>query len=107
MVIANSLSTVELEDAHTSGAYPKRPLTIVRGQGVTVWDDEGNSYIDATSGQGVALLGHSHPNVVEAITEQASTIITTPEIFYNNRRAELYDLLRSVLPSDIERFFLC
>lgn len=107
MVIANSLSTVELEDAHTSGAYPKRPLTIVRGQGVTVWDDEGNSYIDATSGQGVALLGHCHPNVVQAITEQASTIITTPEIFYNNRRAELYELLTTILPSDINRFFLC
>lgn len=107
MVIANSLSTVALEDAHTSGAYPKRPLTIVRGQGVTVWDDEGNSYIDATSGQGVALLGHCHPNVVQAITEQASTIITTPEIFYNNRRAELYELLTTILPSDINRFFLC
>lgn len=107
MVIANSLSTVELEDAHTSGAYPKRPLTIVRGQGVTVWDDEGNSYIDATSGQGVALLGHSHPNVVQAITEQANTLITTPEIFYNNRRAELYQLLTSVLPTEINRFFLC
>lgn len=107
MVIVNSLSTVELEDAHTSGAYPKRPLTIVRGQEATVWDDEGKSYIDATSGQGVALLGHCHPKVVEAITEQASTIITTPEIFYNNRRAELYDLLTIILPSDIERFFLC
>ncbi len=107
MVIANSLSTVELEDAHTSGAYPKRPLTIVRGQGVTVWDDEGNTYIDATSGQGVALLGHSHPNVVQAITEQANTLITTPEIFYNNRRAELYELLTSVLPAEINRFFLC
>lgn len=107
MVVANTISTVELEDAHTSGAYPKRPLTIVRGQGVHVWDDDGNRYIDATSGQGVALLGHSHPNVVQAITEQASTIITTPEIFYNNRRAELYGVLTSVLPSDLNRFFLC
>lgn len=107
MVIANSLSTVALEDAHTSGAYPKRPLTIVRGAGVHVWDDEGNSYIDATSGQGVALLGHCYPKVVQAIREQASTIITTPEIFYNNRRAELYELLTSVLPSEIDRFFLC
>ncbi|GAB5491034.1 MAG: aspartate aminotransferase family protein [Phototrophicaceae bacterium] len=107
MVVANTISTVELEDAHTSGAYPKRPLTIVRGQGIHVWDDEGNRYIDATSGQGVALLGHSHPNVVQAITEQASTIITTPEIFYNNRRAELYGVLTSVLPSDLNRFFLC
>ncbi len=101
------VNTVSVEDAHTSGAYPKRPLTIVRGQGTTVWDDAGNAYLDATSGQGVALLGHSHPNVVQAITQQAGTIITTPEIFYNNRRAELYSILGEVLPAEINRFFLC
>ncbi|MEM9953102.1 MAG: aspartate aminotransferase family protein [Chloroflexota bacterium] len=107
MTPTHTIDTVTTEDAHTSGAYPKRPLTIVRGQGVTVWDDEGNSYLDATSGQGVALLGHSHPTIVQAITEQASTIITTPEIFYNNRRAELYDTLGTVLPKGLNRFFLC
>lgn len=107
MTMTNIQTTVEIEDAHTSGAYPKRPLTIVRGQESTVWDDEGNSYLDATSGQGVALLGHSHPNVVQAIAEQANTIITTSEIFYNNRRAELYQSLTAILPESINRFFLC
>jgi acetylornithine/succinyldiaminopimelate/putrescine aminotransferase len=48
----------ETEDQYTSGAYSKRPLAIVRGLGSTLWDDAGNSYIDATSGQGVALLGY-------------------------------------------------
>lgn len=107
MVTIDTQSTVEIEDAYTSGAYSKRPLTIIRGEASTVWDDEGNSYIDATSGQGVALLGHSHPNVVKAISEQAGTILTTPEFFYNNRRAELYQLLDSVLPEALNRFFLC
>ena len=107
MMTETTLNTVDIENSHTSGVYPKRPLTVVRGQGATVWDDEGNRYIDATSGQGVALLGHSHPNVVQAITEQAGTIITTPEIFYNNRRAELYEALTSVLPEELSRFFLC
>jgi acetylornithine/LysW-gamma-L-lysine aminotransferase len=96
-----------IEDAHTSGAYPKRPLTIVRGAGCTVWDDTGRAYIDATSGQGVALLGHSHPAVVQAVSQQASTLITCPEIFYNDRRAELYHLLASITPADLNRFFLC
>ncbi|RMF82269.1 MAG: aspartate aminotransferase family protein, partial [Chloroflexi bacterium] len=95
------------EDAHTSGAYPKRPLVLVHGAGVTVWDDAGNPYIDATSGQGVALLGHCHPAVTAAIAEQAQTLITSPEIFYNDRRAELYALLSDILPGDINRFFLC
>jgi acetylornithine/LysW-gamma-L-lysine aminotransferase len=96
-----------LEDQHTSGAYSKRPLTLVRGAGSTVWDDQGNAYLDATSGQGVALLGHSHPAVAAAVAEQASTLITCPEIFYNDRRAELYALLADILPDDLNRFFLC
>jgi acetylornithine/LysW-gamma-L-lysine aminotransferase len=96
-----------IEDAHTSGAYPKRPLALVRGSGCTVWDDAGNSYIDATSGQGVALLGHSHPAVAAAIARQAETLITCPEIFYNDRRSELYTLLSDLTPGDLNRFFLC
>lgn len=102
-----TFNITEIEDNYTSGAYSKRPLTIVRGQGCTVWDNQGNHYIDATSGQGVALLGHSHPNVVAAITEQASTLITCPEIFYNDQRARVYELLDSILPDEISRFFLC
>lgn len=95
------------EEQHTSGAYSKRPLTLVRGEGVYAYDDAGNRYLDATSGQGVALLGHSHPNVAAAIAQQAQTLITCPEIFYNDRRAELYTLLNSLLPTEIDRFFLC
>ncbi len=98
---------VRIEDAHTSGAYPKRPLTLVQGQGCTVWDEMGNAYLDATSGQGVALLGHSHPVIVETIRQQAETLITCPEIFYNDQRAQLYDVLSSVLPAELNRFFLC
>jgi acetylornithine/LysW-gamma-L-lysine aminotransferase len=79
----------------------------VRGQGCTVWDDIGNAYIDATSGQGVALLGHCHPMVTAAIAEQAGALITCPEIFYNGHRAGLYMLLSSILPAAINRFFLC
>ena len=100
------LSTNEIEDAHTSGAYSKRPLTVVRGEGVYVYDEAGNRYIDATSGQGVAHLGHSHPNVVQAVSEQSSTLITCPEFFYNDRRAELYELLTEITPEGINRFFL-
>jgi len=76
-----------IEDRFTSGAYSKRPLTLVRGAGCTVWDDVGNPYLDATSGMGVVLLGHSHPNVVAAVREQAEQMITCPEIFYHPRRA--------------------
>lgn len=97
----------ELEDNHTSGAYAKRPTALVRGEGVSAYDEGGNQYLDATSGQGVTALGHCHPAITRAITEQAQTLITCPEAFYNDRRAELYDLLTSITPADLNRFFLC
>ena len=97
----------EIEDRHGSGAYGKRPTALVRGEGVYVFDENGKRYLDATSGQGVAALGHCHPAVVNAINAQASTLITSHESFYNDRRAELYALLASILPADLNRFFLC
>ncbi len=103
--ITRNMTTIE--DQHTSGAYPKRPLSIIRGEGCNVWDTDGNCYLDMTSAQGVALLGHSHPEIVDAITTQANTLISCPEIFYNNRRAELYRLLHTILPPELDRFFLC
>ena len=97
----------EIEDRFGSGAYGKRPTALVRGQGAYVYDQDGNRYLDATSGQGVAALGHCHPAVIRAISEQATTLITSHESFYNDRRAALYTLLSSIMPADIKRFFLC
>jgi acetylornithine/LysW-gamma-L-lysine aminotransferase len=72
-----------------------------------VWDDAGRAYLDATSGQGVALLGHCHPAVTAAIQAQAETLVTCSEAFYNDRRAALYTVLEAVLPAELDRFFLC
>jgi len=100
-------SLFDLENRHGSGAYGKRPTALVRGEGVYAYDQLGNRYLDATSGQGVAALGHCHPAVIKAISEQAATLITCHESFYNDRRAALYQLLASVMPADLKRFFLC
>ena len=78
-----------LEDAHTSGAYSKRPIAIVRGAGARLWDADGNEYIDCVGGQGSANVGHANPAVVAAIAAQAAQLITCTEIFYNDRRAQL------------------
>ena len=97
----------EIEDRYGSGAYGKRPSALIRGEGVYVWHIDGNPYLDATSGQGVAALGHCHPAVVAAVTTQANMLVSIHESFYNDRRAELYTLLASVMPADLKRFFLC
>lgn len=98
---------VALEQQLTSGVYPKRDVAIVQGEGAVVWDAEGHEYIDCVAGHGVANLGHCHPTVVEAITQQAQTLITCPEIFYNDRRAELLNRLSMHLPDGLDRIFIC
>ena len=97
----------KLEDRHGSGAYSKRPTALVRGEGVYVYDQTDSRYLDVTSGQGVAALGHCHPAILQAVSDQARTLITCHESFYNDRRAELYQLLGAVMPADLNRFFLC
>lgn len=98
-------SYMEIEDAHTSGVYPKRPLTIVRGEGAYLWDDAGNRYIDCVGGQGAANLGHAHPAVVAAIREQAGVLLNCPEIFYNDKRAALLERLTTL--AGMPRAYLC
>ena len=101
-----SSTTQTLESTHTSGVYPKRDLTIVRGQGAYLWDDQGRRYIDCVGGQGAANLGHSHPAIVEAIERQARTLISCPEIFYNDVRARYLAELTTAAPGDLNRAFL-
>ena len=100
-------SAVSREDAHTSGLYQKRPLVIVRGEGATLWDEDGREYIDCVGAQGMANLGHGNRAVADAIGQQARTLASSTELFYNDRRAELYDALAEILPPSLDRFFLC
>ncbi|HET9944528.1 MAG TPA: acetylornithine transaminase [Actinomycetes bacterium] len=54
--------------------YAAPVLTLVRGEGATVWDDQGRSYVDLVAGIAVNALGHAHPAVVEAVSRQVSTL---------------------------------
>lgn len=105
--MTNDQTLMDLENDHTSGVYTKRPLVIVRGEGARVWDAQGRAYIDCIGGHGVVNVGHCHPRVVAAIREQAERLITCPESFYNDRRAELQTELVRVAPPGLGRVFLC
>ena len=94
-----------LEDQYTSGLYTKRPLVIVRGEGARLWDADGNEYIDCVGGQGAANLGHANPAILQAIAQQASSLISCPEMFYNDRRALFEERLCQL--SGYPRVFLC
>ena len=85
------MNIIETENKHTSGVYAKQALTIVRGQGASLFDVDGVEYLDCSSGHGVANLGHAHPKIAEALFKQASTLITMFESFPNDQRAMLME----------------
>ncbi|WP_322508765.1 acetylornithine/succinylornithine family transaminase [Anaerolinea sp.] len=99
------MNIIELENQYTSGLYTKRPIAIVRGKGARLWDAEGKEYIDCVGGQGAANIGHANPAVAAAIAAQAQTLISCPEMFYNDRRALLEQRLCEI--SGFPRVFLC
>jgi len=61
--------------------YAQLPVTFEKGDGVWLWDTEGNRYLDALSGIAVCGLGHAHPAVTEAICQQASQLVHTSNIY--------------------------
>jgi acetylornithine/LysW-gamma-L-lysine aminotransferase len=94
----------QVETGHTSGVYTKRAIVVVRGQGAHLWDADGKEYIDCVGGHGTANIGHANPQVAQAIADQAGVLISCPEMFYNNRRAELME--RLCRASGMPRVFL-
>ncbi len=101
------MNIIETESNYSSGVYGKRDVVIVRGEGTRLWDENGRAYIDCVAGIGVATVGHCHPTVAAAISQQAQTLITCQEMFYNDQRAALMEKLVSILPGDLDRLFLC
>lgn len=100
------MSVMERENATMAALYWKRPLEIVRGSGVFLWDGEGRRYIDCTSNYGVAITGHCHPRVVEAIKSQSEKLLSCHGTFYNEARSLFLEKLASVAPRGLTRTYL-
>ncbi len=97
-------SVQEIESNFTSGVYSKRPVVIVRGKGARLYDADGREYIDCVGGQGAANIGHANPVIAQAIYNQAQTLISCPEMFYNDKRALLEEKLCNL--TGMSRVFL-
>jgi len=69
------------------------PLTLVRGEGARVWDDKGKEYLDFVGGWAVDVLGHCHPEIANAVAEQARTLIQVSNQFYTVPQIRLAELL--------------
>ena len=85
--------------------YSRLPLTVERGQGCLLYDAEGREYLDFVAGIAVNILGHAHPDIVEAITRQARQLIHTSNLFYTEPQTLLAE--RLVTHSFANQVFFC
>jgi acetylornithine/N-succinyldiaminopimelate aminotransferase len=99
--------TIAVENAHMPPFFAKIPISIERGEGVWVWDEEGRRYLDLTAGWGVTSIGHAHPVIVRALAEQGARILQNPDsgLTYSPARARLLELLAGILPGGLTRVF--
>ena len=98
-------NVVARETRHVLQTYRRQPVTLVRGQGVRLYDADGREYYDLLSGIGVAALGHAHPALARAIADQAQTLIHTSNLFYHPLQGELAERLAAL--SGLPRAFFC
>lgn len=101
------MDPLELEEKYIAPTYSRQPLTLVEGEGVKVKDAEGNEYLDFVGGIAVCSLGHSHPAVAEALTEQAEKLVHVSNLYHIPLQAELGRKLAEITPESIQKFFFC
>ncbi len=99
------MSTQEKIDKFVINSYSRAPITFVRGEGAKLWDEAGKEYQDFLAGIAVCALGHSHPMVVKAISEQAARLTHVSNLFYTEPQAAVAELL--VNNSFAEKVFFC
>ena len=102
----NEYDIINFENRLMANVFAKRPLVITRGKGALVWDIKGKEYVDCTGSYGVAMVGHSHPKIVEAVCKQAETLISCHASLYNNKRTEFLQKLMSITPRGLNKAFL-
>lgn len=94
-------------DPHHLCAFPPRGFTLERAQGVHIETGDGRRFVDlGGASQGVAILGHGHPRVVEAIRSQAGEAIHVAQTVVTQNRASLLDRLHGFLPDSLRQTFL-
>jgi acetylornithine/N-succinyldiaminopimelate aminotransferase len=99
------METPELANRYLMQVGRRLPVTFVRGQGCLLYDDSGHEYLDLVAGIAVNLLGHAHPDVVAAVSAQASTLIHASNLYFTQPQVEL--ARRLVELSFPSRVFFC
>lgn len=100
-----SPTTAALFADHVMSTYGRYPLTLVRGQGCRVWDEQGREYLDFVAGIATCTLGHAHPVWIQALTEQAQRLHHISNLYYNPPQAQLAQWLTQ--HSCADKVFFC
>ncbi len=103
----NAAQMMKTEDQYQLTTYHKLPIVITRGEGMYVYDTDGNAYVDFYGGHAVAITGHCHPKVVKAIQQQVETLIFYSNFVYNDTRAKYSQALIEAAPQKITQAFFC
>jgi acetylornithine/N-succinyldiaminopimelate aminotransferase len=104
-VTAPSVFDTDDFDTHVMATYGRFPLALVRGSGCQVWDDQGREYLDFVAGIATCSLGHAHPAMVAAVTQQMQQLTHVSNLYYIPVQGELAQWL--VQHSCADRVFFC
>lgn len=95
----NAMAILERDKEVISPSYPRSyPFVMDHGKGTEVWDVDGNHFLDFAAGIAVASTGHSHPQVVKAIQEQAEKFIHISSDYYHAKWVDLGEKLDEIAP---------
>ncbi len=90
---ARAARAIELEQRHGAHNYHPLPVVLTRGEGVWLFDTQGQRYLDMMSAYSAVSFGHSHPALVEALTAQAGCLAVTSRAFHTDRLGPFLEVL--------------
>ncbi|MCX7624433.1 MAG: aspartate aminotransferase family protein [Thermomicrobium sp.] len=106
MTARSTPAILRLDESLQPPLYAKRGIALVRGEGVWLYDSDGQRYLDLMSNYGVNILGHAHPRVTAAIVGQASRLLSCHQSFASDVRAAFLEKLLAIAPHGLARAFL-
>jgi acetylornithine/N-succinyldiaminopimelate aminotransferase len=106
-IISTFAEVAAMEETHQLATYKKMPIAAERGEGVWLYTNQGEKYLDLYGGHAVAGTGHSHPHVVKAIQQQAERLLFYSNLVYSETRARAAEKLVSIAPEQLTKAFFC
>lgn len=92
----NNKDIIDLDSKHIMQTYGRQPIALTHGEGVVIWDADGNEYIDFFAGIAVNVLGQSHPKIVHTIQKQAEKLIHVSNVYYTEEQVKLAKKLAEI-----------